>query len=309
MDLTSNTRKGLGVCRTLPNLRCSPSHRVPRKNPTPDFSKSDPCDFPMVFPQSFLVFREVSGRIPLVHSSNQFPETQSPRNSGISWLNKKKVATILSTPPHSFIHVRWAGHIGRRLMHEQTAAKEGNCAVGTHGCFCFFPFCFGLWGGSLSGTHKFRRKPTHINPQGRGCQNRFGIRFWLVGEFTTHFRPPILVLESDVHWKRFGAEGPTATRWIKTDPSRVLHPSCPSGAGVPRSSCLPTTCRCRPEAQPIARLAPMGPWLVSCGDANVKWNDPEWPGKGKGKMHIYIGPFWLVLAKTNGGRFLVYLVV
>ena len=25
-------------------------------------------------------------------------------------------------------------------------------------------------------------------PYGCGCQNRFGIPFWLVGEFTTHFR-------------------------------------------------------------------------------------------------------------------------
>ena len=28
---------------------------------------------------------------------------------------------------------------------------------------------------------------------GGGCQNRFGIPFWGIGEFTTHFRFPILV--------------------------------------------------------------------------------------------------------------------
>ena len=31
-------------------------------------------------------------------------------------------------------------------------------------------------------------------PYGCGCQDRFGIPFWWVGEFTTHFRLPILVV-------------------------------------------------------------------------------------------------------------------
>ena len=38
-------------------------------------------------------------------------------------------------------------------------------------------------------------------PSGCRCQNRFGIPFWLVGEFTTHFRLPILVVGlGPVHW-------------------------------------------------------------------------------------------------------------
>ena len=46
----------------------------------------------------------------------------------------------------------------------------------------------------LSQTLKFvvsyRPTDTHADLQtyGCGCQNRFGIPFWLVGEFTTHFR-------------------------------------------------------------------------------------------------------------------------
>ena len=36
---------------------------------------------------------------------------------------------------------------------------------------------------------------------GCGGQNRFGIPFWLVGEFTTHFRTYFSGwIESDVHW-------------------------------------------------------------------------------------------------------------
>ena len=34
---------------------------------------------------------------------------------------------------------------------------------------------------------------------GCGCQNRFGIRFWLVGEFTTHFRT-CFSGDWEVHW-------------------------------------------------------------------------------------------------------------
>ena len=33
-----------------------------------------------------------------------------------------------------------------------------------------------------------RPQPPSLEPIGCGCQNRFGIPFWLVGEFTTHFR-------------------------------------------------------------------------------------------------------------------------
>ena len=34
---------------------------------------------------------------------------------------------------------------------------------------------------------------------GCGCQNRFGIPFWLVGAFTTHFRT-CFSGDWDVHW-------------------------------------------------------------------------------------------------------------
>ena len=36
-------------------------------------------------------------------------------------------------------------------------------------------------------------------PFGCGCQNRFEISFWLVGEFTTHFRT-YFSGDWDVHW-------------------------------------------------------------------------------------------------------------
>ena len=36
-------------------------------------------------------------------------------------------------------------------------------------------------------------------PYGCGCQDRFGIPFWLVGAFTTHFRTHFSG-DWDVHW-------------------------------------------------------------------------------------------------------------
>ena len=41
----------------------------------------------------------------------------------------------------------------------------------------------------------------HLGQCGCGCQHRFGIPFWSVGEFTTHFRTYVSGwIESDVHW-------------------------------------------------------------------------------------------------------------
>ena len=49
--------------------------------------------------------------------------------------------------------------------------------------------------------------------RGCGCQTRFGIPFWLVGEFTTHFLAPILVVgsDSDVLGYHLAFEKPMAT--------------------------------------------------------------------------------------------------
>ena len=47
--------------------------------------------------------------------------------------------------------------------------------------------------GNLIRDKGFWRLPP-VGTFGCGCQNRFGIPFWLVGEFTTHFRLPILVV-------------------------------------------------------------------------------------------------------------------
>ena len=44
---------------------------------------------------------------------------------------------------------------------------------------------------------------------GCGCQNRFGIPIWLVGEFTTHFRTYVGV-DWDVHWVHMGV----GLRWV-----------------------------------------------------------------------------------------------
>ena len=40
-------------------------------------------------------------------------------------------------------------------------------------------------------------------PHGCGCQNRFGIPFWLLGEFTTHFRTILQSHMLRVFWERW----------------------------------------------------------------------------------------------------------
>ena len=42
-------------------------------------------------------------------------------------------------------------------------------------------------------------RPETPGPFGGGGQNRFGIPFWLVGEFTTHFRT-FFGGDGEVHW-------------------------------------------------------------------------------------------------------------
>ena len=52
---------------------------------------------------------------------------------------------------------------------------------------------------SLQGQERAPLKETES--YGCGGQNRFGIPFWLAGEFTTHFRTDFSGwIESDVHW-------------------------------------------------------------------------------------------------------------
>ena len=78
---------------------------------------------------------------------------------------------------------------------------------------------------------------------GCGCQNRFGIPFWLAGEFTTHFRTYFSGwIESDVHWGygilTHGHVGGRDELWtmdechFRTDPH--------SGATGPKYAVLPS---------------------------------------------------------------------